>query len=478
MLGTRTCAAGQWGECEQGAPSLDPGRCGAGCAACPVERADRCREGLCACGAGPTCAAGDACCGGACTRLEDDPGHCGACGQDCGRRLLHVTAPACAAGACDYAACAEGFLDCDGDRTNGCETPITDADCGACGRACAAQVQAATGAHCAFLPDGARACAYAACELEALDCDGDPANGCERPRSGRDCAGCGDDCRAPDSGGAECMHFGGQGFRCGCLSTGDCGLQLGAPQCCAGRCLPPDDPMHCGGCGQACGPAQGGRRCLDPAAGRCGCRDEGDCGPGELCCDERCTPRADDQCLACGEACAPAAGGPRCDPLAPACECLTDGECRDLPGGRQTCGALVDPHACTCGLLGRACAGGPESQCCPGLTGALGCVNLLDDPRNCGACGQECAPGMACVGGSCRCSALGEVGCPADGPAPHCRGSACACPARGDGALACEPGWTCCDGGQGGQGGPGGGPDEGCCERPCGENGVGECAPT
>jgi hypothetical protein len=478
LVGAQACPAGQWGECEQGAPSLDPERCGPACAACDASRADRCVGGLCACGEGPACAAGDSCCDAECTVLEDDPRHCGACGVRCAEGLRNVTRPACLGGACDYEACLPGFLDCDGERANGCETAADLANCGACGADCQAGVQAAEGARCAFLPDGGRACDYAACALEALDCDGERANGCETPRSAAACAACGDDCQAEGTDGPLCLHAqqgGGEEFRCGCALAGDCAQAGGLARCCAGRCVAPDDPRHCGACGRACSPERGGDLCLDPIRGRCGCRGNADCGPFELCCGEVCVPRAAEQCLACGQACTPAEGGPRCDRLRPACACAEDGECNDLPGGRQTCGAVLDPEQCTCGLLGHACAGGPGSQCCPILGGELGCVDLAHDPQNCGGCGLQCGPGMECVSGACQCSALSGPGCPADGPAPHCRGFQCACPAYADSAQACAPGESCCAGDAGGQGGPEGGDDLGCCPAPCGENPPGAC---
>ncbi|HOX47257.1 MAG TPA: hypothetical protein PK668_26930 [Myxococcota bacterium] len=478
LLGAQTCPAGQWGECEDGAPSVDPGRCGPACAPCDPARSDRCAGGLCACGDRPACAAGDSCCGAECTRLEDDPRHCGACDVRCADRLRNVTRPACLDGACGYEACLPGFLDCDGDRVNGCETAEGLENCGACEADCLVGLQAAEGARCAYLPEGGRACDYEACAPEALDCDATRANGCETPRSPAACAACGDDCRAAGSGGPLCLHAqqgAAEEFRCGCAQADDCGALGGLQRCCAGRCAALDEPENCGGCGQVCSRASGGERCLDPLTGRCGCLGDADCGPLDLCCDEVCVPRSADQCLACGQACTPAEGGPRCDRLRGACACDEDGECNDLPGSRQSCGAIGAPQACTCGLLGHACAGGPESQCCPTLGGGLGCVDLTSDPQNCGGCGLACGPDMGCVAGACQCSQLSGPGCPADGPAPHCRGFQCACPDFAGGVQACAPGQSCCAGDAGGQGGPGDGPDLGCCHAPCGQNLPGDC---
>ncbi|MCP3064034.1 discoidin domain-containing protein [Myxococcus sp. K38C18041901] len=69
--------------------------------------------------------------------------------------------------------CFAGFLDCDGNLTNGCETPVMDdpANCGACGTVCG-------GAASASGVCGAGTCGLA-CAVGTFDCDGSPLNGCE-----------------------------------------------------------------------------------------------------------------------------------------------------------------------------------------------------------------------------------------------------------------------------------------------------------
>jgi hypothetical protein len=49
------------------------------------------------------------------------PERCGCALVDCTATVEHATGVACDAGVCAYAACEEGYTDCDGDRTNGCE---------------------------------------------------------------------------------------------------------------------------------------------------------------------------------------------------------------------------------------------------------------------------------------------------------------------------------------------------------------------
>ena len=85
--------------------------------------------------------------------------------------------------------CVDGFTDCDGASTNGCETdPRTSAtNCGACGVVCAA----------------GRACVASACSGDPClggygNCDGIAANGCETNTrtSSVNCGACGHVCGA------------------------------------------------------------------------------------------------------------------------------------------------------------------------------------------------------------------------------------------------------------------------------------------
>ena len=80
--------------------------------------------------------------------LETSPLNCGACGVACAS--VHQDA-LCSAGTC-IALCQAGFADCDGDASNGCEVDTANdpAHCGACARSCSAS------------------CAYATCDITVL----------------------------------------------------------------------------------------------------------------------------------------------------------------------------------------------------------------------------------------------------------------------------------------------------------------------
>jgi Stigma-specific protein, Stig1 len=89
-------------------------------------------NGVCGCpaGAGP-CGATP----GTCTNISIDPQNCGACGFVCGP--YPRATGACGGGTC-APVCLPGFLDCDGNTTNGCETNGQNdpKNCGTCGHTC------------------------------------------------------------------------------------------------------------------------------------------------------------------------------------------------------------------------------------------------------------------------------------------------------------------------------------------------------
>lgn len=75
-------------------------------------------------------------CGSVMVDLMSDPNHCGACDDPCTvtPAMQNITA-ACSAGACTVA-CQPQFMQCDGDLTNGCESLLTNQNCGRCGKRC------------------------------------------------------------------------------------------------------------------------------------------------------------------------------------------------------------------------------------------------------------------------------------------------------------------------------------------------------
>ncbi|MFO0610451.1 MAG: hypothetical protein U0324_45240 [Polyangiales bacterium] len=145
-------------------------RCGARCAV--PGGAAACVRGACvvaSCGADFADCDGSA--GNGCeSDLRSSAANCARCGNACPARPN--AAPACEARACT-ARCNAGFADCNGTAGDGCEvdTRVTVTSCGACGRACA-------------VPNGTAGCAGGACAVAGCNdgfgnCDGDASNGCE-----------------------------------------------------------------------------------------------------------------------------------------------------------------------------------------------------------------------------------------------------------------------------------------------------------
>ena len=113
---------------------------------------------------------------------------CGACGAAC---TPANAVGSCPGGTCRVGSCTAGWGDCDGSPANGCERSLFDvSSCGACGRACA--LPQATAA----CPAGS--CIVASCQAGWGDCDRDSRNGCERSLTDvSNCGACGRACNLP-----------------------------------------------------------------------------------------------------------------------------------------------------------------------------------------------------------------------------------------------------------------------------------------
>jgi hypothetical protein len=114
-------------------------------------------------------------------------GTCGACGTSCTVNEVNATGPMCTmAGACDYGACTGSFSDCDGNRTNGCETAWSSTRCGGACTNCTTAAAHASGQSCT----AGGTCDYTACSGSFSDCDANRANGCEQAWDVNHCGGC------------------------------------------------------------------------------------------------------------------------------------------------------------------------------------------------------------------------------------------------------------------------------------------------
>ena len=142
------------------------------------------------------CAAGALCCDATCVDPLTELGHCGGCGNDCAAAVARATQAHCARGACDYQQCAQGTLDCNGNRADGCETPVDSRHCGGCrvdcgtdprGRICLDPGRARCGCRTAEdCESGAVCCGRTCVAVDERHC-GDCATDCTGLESNRLC---------------------------------------------------------------------------------------------------------------------------------------------------------------------------------------------------------------------------------------------------------------------------------------------------
>ncbi len=198
---------------------------------------------------------------------------------------------------------------------------------------------------------------------------------------------------------------------------------------CSGSCVMDlsSDPLNCGKCGNVC---KSGQVC---SAGTC----TGSCGAGLTQCCGKCVDITSDpaNCNGCNPKCPEAqtmtstttgtsggcaAGFIDCaaqQELCSPCGCVTAAQCTVVSGKTACNGACVDTKSDpkNCGKCGNACAPGLKcsagmcisGSCQPGKTECAGsCVDVQKDPGNCGSCGKICdvASGSVCDGGYCKSS--------------------------------------------------------------------------
>jgi hypothetical protein len=160
-----------------------------------------------------------------------------------------VSSASCSGGSCKDLVCDPGFADCNGNPADGCERRLdTLSDCGACGRSCAP-------AHATGTCERG-SCQVSRCDNGFANCNFRASDGCEAPLSSRDhCGACGNACgeRACNNG------------VCGCAADSDC---ADGESCCSGTCAETktdcfpfacalgtdrrDDADNCGRCGRTC----------------------------------------------------------------------------------------------------------------------------------------------------------------------------------------------------------------------------------
>jgi hypothetical protein len=444
----------------------------------------------------PPCGDGRACCDGVC-RAIDVPSRCGACDRVCGD-------PANADGVCEAAACTfacrEGFADCNGMESDGCETDVRDPDtcgcdtqceenefcevtdgtaacvtdcsegrtrcggscvdawndpshCGGCNRLCATPVNGSI--ECS---DGA---CEATCEDGFGDCNADAhleiGDGCETDlTTGSNCMTCGNVCPVPANAAAVCGESGCSfsclaGFAdCNGVAADGCEADLASAATC-GSCS-----TVCSGTTPNCSTQGGVTSCVD------GC-PSGSALCGESCvslsspshcgaCGVACDAERSDGCngtscrcgagAACGvtERCCGGACVPRWSDHCAACDAACDLRTADTCSSAATCACGTTS---SCGTTGRCCGGD--------------CISAF--PDNCRGCGVACdtTRSNVCLRGDCLC-----------GRGPECEADE-VCVGSGSTAV-CEPVGGCITIGECLD-------DAECCSRSCARGRCLSCAP-
>ncbi|NOY92171.1 MAG: hypothetical protein GXP55_13315, partial [Deltaproteobacteria bacterium] len=331
--------------------------------------------------------------------LGAEPANCGACGVVCAD-ALHATG-SCARGACELR-CEPGFVDCNLNPADGCEADLTSASsCGACGVSC----------DLAFASEVcvASVCDVGSCAPGHADCDGVRGNGCESSTSALgSCGSCSLACPLDPPHAASACVSGSCALRCdagfadcdGDAANG-CEADLSsAVSCgsCAVGCIAPTAACVPAGLSFACGSACPGG--LTDCGGSCADLDldPGHCGACGTVCAAPAHAAAVCAVGACGFVCDP--GFADCNGL-PVDGCEADLSTLSNCGGCGSVCALPQATS-TCGASGCAIAAcDPGFGDCNGLA-MDGCELPLGNAAACGACGDVCAGATPdCVAGSC-----------------------------------------------------------------------------
>ncbi|MBI5512254.1 MAG: hypothetical protein HY909_00710, partial [Deltaproteobacteria bacterium] len=411
---------GRCARCVQGMLLCD-GECVSDCGSCATATGrceDRCVASCEGCSGACRCPTGQKLCGGRCVRVDDPLFGCGP--MACEPCALSNAAAACMANACAVMTCSDGFGNCDGMASNGCEVDVrvSNDHCGACGGQC--RPANATG-QCRM-----SACALLTCAEGFGDCDGMVANGCETATSMNPahCGRCGNACTfanaaATCSGGLCNLGACAEGYgNCDGMAANGCETPTGT------------SAAHCGRCGNACALDNAMTSCRAGACAVTAClAGFGDCDAMAANGCEADTRASATHCGACGRACmlanatATCAAGEcavaRCSMGFGNCDGVATNGCeQDLQTSTANCGACgrmcALPNA-TAACVAGACA---VARCAAGfadcdMDASNGCETDTRASRtHCGTCGNACGAGQFCAGGTCDVSCLvGQVVC-------------------------------------------------------------------
>ena len=240
------------------------------------------------------------------------------------------------------------------------------------------------------------------------------------------------ECQVADGGGASwacCAHT--------CADTmasakncGGCGTDCNGAACCMGACAnTQNDVKNCGGCRKACPALNAIPQCANGMCGIAGCANGfADCNNQP---NDGCETNVGGDVVHCG-GCNRMCALPNSNPLCINGMCLNGG-CkpgfRDCDGmAANGCEVNVQQDARNCGVCGQNCAQLPHASagCSNGACVVAGCdpgwgncngkdndgceTSLANDPANCGRCAQAC-PAPANVMTTCNNGVCASMGC-------------------------------------------------------------------
>ncbi len=465
------CDGSDTNGCETSTGSGATSNCGACGNVCPTRPniiAPTCVGGYC----GYLCSSGFRDCNGTQSdgcevNYYTDPANCGGCGMACPTPAN--ASRTCASGSCGLA-CNSGWGNCDGSASNGCETNIISDrnNCGACGSVCPTYAHATSGCDSGF------SCTMV-CDADYANCDGSRTNGCETfigNGATSNCGACGNACAsrpntiAPTCLGGYCGYFCASGFRdCNGAQSDGCEVNYYT------------DPANCGGCGMSCPtPANASRTCSGGSCGYSCNSGYRDCnGAASDGCEVNTTSSASN-CGGCGTTCAPALRTPTGVCSSGSCSLACNSGWGNCDGSASNgCETNIISDRNNCGACGSVCPtyAHATSGCDFGFSCTMvcdagyancdgsrtnGCETFIGNgaTSNCGACGNVCASrpntiASTCVGGYCGyfcssgfrdCNGAQSDGCEVNyytDPA-NCGGCGMSCPTPANASRTCTDG--------------------------------------